>query len=600
MKRNLFFMTSLMAIAMLYSCNEQESNELGYMPFRSSSEGKWGLISTDGTVLFEEEFKDEPTVVMNDRFMVKNGNKMWEIYTASDNPEKIGEDYIDICDFTANVTPAVKKNEKIKLIDKEGNEIAVLDKIGKKNIDKCSKFIYGYAIVMTEDDKCGIINTKGAQVIDAKYKSILPISSKNFIAFEENDMTSENNNFVLTVLDAKGNIVSNLSIGDGQKYTDIDLEASNEKYIAVSTTVDGEKQWGYIDLNKEVKIKPSSKIKGLGQLKGDKFIFYNGENWGVMGFDGTTVIRPKYDNLRWASETLLIAYDSEERCYMLVNTDGDKLTTEKYLRILPFYNGNIAPAKVDDNSWAFINTKGEEERIKNLPDIYDIEEHYASDIVSSDFVDVDAIVGSLQLAKNGIKGLSVDLIPLQLVKAYNEFADDKVSTTANDAGHIDQLRYSSSKRGIDTYLRLYYDAYMTDYDYNYNELKWSNERPAYVEAEISGYKLDGKTQILYSKIAAVVKSYGKVYKENSGAVIVKINDNRGWIVINTGSEVRVRLINSNYYHNESIDAYAKDGETTRESAESQRAKPDFVEEVEEIADSCVEVIEEIAEEENIY
>lgn len=36
----------------------------------------------DGQVLFSEEFKAEPTMVIEDRFMVKNTEGLWEIYTA--------------------------------------------------------------------------------------------------------------------------------------------------------------------------------------------------------------------------------------------------------------------------------------------------------------------------------------------------------------------------------------------------------------------------------------------------------------------------------------------------------------------------------------
>ena len=145
------------------------------------------MIGTDGNVLFEDEFKDEPTSAKNGRFLVKNGNGLWEIYTAEAKPEKIGEEYLQIADFNASVTPSVKKNEKISLIDVNGVVKATLDKANNKNIIRCSVFSYGFAIIVTEDDMYGIINTKGEVVIEPKYAFVAPISSSRFYAVSKNN-----------------------------------------------------------------------------------------------------------------------------------------------------------------------------------------------------------------------------------------------------------------------------------------------------------------------------------------------------------------------------------------------------------------------------
>jgi hypothetical protein len=94
MKRLLVHGMILIATLLAFvSCSENTAqSEIGYLPFKSSENGKWGMIGTDGTVLFEEEFKDEPTVAMNDRFLVKNGNDQWEIFTTDARPEKVGDE----------------------------------------------------------------------------------------------------------------------------------------------------------------------------------------------------------------------------------------------------------------------------------------------------------------------------------------------------------------------------------------------------------------------------------------------------------------------------------------------------------------------------
>lgn len=567
MKKVVFNGFLFLAVLLVFiSCAEDvEQTETGYLPFKSSQDGKWGMIGTDGTVLFEEEFKDEPTSAKNGRFMVKNGNGLWEIYTAESKPEKIGEEYLQIADFTASVTPSVKKNEKITLIDVDGDIKATLDKVNNKNIIGCSKFKYGYATIIVEDNLCGIIDTKGKVVIEPKYSAIAPFASGKFIASVKED-DSESSTLIIMGKDEEK--ILEIKVGDGQKYTNIDTESSTSEYLAVCTSVDGESQWGYIDYNKNIIVKPSSKIKSLGKVKGNRFIFNNGENYGVMDFNGEIVLRAKYDMLEWADDDVLIAYDSEDK-YSLINLEGEKLTKEKYLSILPFFDGKHAAVKIDDNSWGFINKKGEELKIKNAPDIYYLAENSACWIVESDFVDIDAIVSRLNLNKNGLMGFNLDMMPQQVIKAYNEVegnTNEKLELKAEDNRGRDNVVTAYSSRGLEIDSKVYYQRYMTE---NVNgNIVWSKDRPHYIEAYVGGDMINGKVDLLYTKIAAIVKSYGKVMRENSGAVVVKLSDERGWVVTNEKSKMHIKIYNNGEFQNYPIDYYAKENETTKEYIKS--------------------------------
>ncbi|MBR5039328.1 MAG: WG repeat-containing protein [Prevotella sp.] len=554
-------------LGMLFvSCSDNaEQSETEYLPFKSSKDGRWGMMGTNGQVLFEDEFKDEPTSAMNGRFLVMNGNGQWEIYTAESRPEKVGDEYLQIADFTAEVTPAVKRNEKICLIDVNGNVKVTLDKVGNKNIVKCSKFKYSYAIITLEDDLQGVINTNGKVVIEPKYKSIDHLSSGTFVAIEDKqDNTDEVR--TLLILDVNGKILSKLKVGDGQKYIDFDASACTSKYLAVCTSVDGERRWGYIDLSNNVIIKPSDKIKYIGYVRGDMFVFNNGENNGVMNFKGEIVLRPKYDVLNWAGDDLLVAYDSEN--YSLINLKGEKLTTEKYLAILPFYDGSHAAVKISDNSWGFIDKQGKELNMKNSPDIYYITNNSASWEVESDFVDIDAIVSKLSITKNGLMGYNLDMSPLQMVKTYNEITGngEQLGLTPDDNRGRDNLQTSSTSRGIDISSKVYYNRYLTEY--SGDRVVWSKEKPAYMEACVAGSALEKKTDLVYSKISAIVKSFGKVIKENSRAAIVKITEDQGWVLTNDESRITLKLYNDKSYWGVHIDSYAKEGETTKVFEES--------------------------------
>ena len=150
----------------LFSLTEVDS-DIDCIPFKSTAKGKWGMLKLDGTVLFEEEFKDIPTISRESRFMVRNGNGLWEIFTAEESPEKVGDEYVSIGNYYDGIAPAVRKNERISLIDKNGEVLVVLDKSGSKNIVSMENFHYGYALIHTKD-AVGIINTKGEELLEAK------------------------------------------------------------------------------------------------------------------------------------------------------------------------------------------------------------------------------------------------------------------------------------------------------------------------------------------------------------------------------------------------------------------------------------------------
>lgn len=575
MKKNLIFglgMLIMLSTVMTSCLNEASENETSYLPFRSSKDGKWGLMGTDGKVLFEEEFKDAPTSAKNGRFMVANGNGKWEIYTAEKKPVKVGEEYIEIADFTADVTPAVKPNEKIKLIDKDGKEKVTLDKLGNKSIVSCYKFSCGVAEIITEDGKHGAINTKGEVVVEPKYYSFYALSENQYIVM--NRIENADGVYGLKVIKGK-DILCELKIGEGQKYVDVDATASTEDYLAVCSSVDGERRWGYINMSKEIVIKPTEKINYIKEVRGNCFIFGNGENDGVMNFEGETVLRAKYDQLSWVDDDVLTAWDSSNNMFSLIDLEGNKISKEEYKAIMPFFDGQHAVVKIDDNSWGFINKKGEEMNMKDAPDIYDIGEKSASSIVNSDYLDIDAIVSKLNLSKNGLMGYTLNMTPLQMVKNYNELSQDKLELNPGQNQGRDKLEITFENQGVDIYSKAYYNQYLTKY-VNGNYI-WSDEKPAYVEAKVSGDKLSGKTDLVYSKVSAIVKSFGKPMRENSHAVIVKLSDSQGWVVINDGTEIFISLNNSNSYQSTYIDSYAKDGESTKVYEEGQTDSSDYYE-----------------------
>ena len=522
------------------------------------------MLKSDGTILFEDEFKDIPTIARCGRFMVRNGNGLWEIFTATANPEKIGDEYKYLGNFYNGVAPAVKKNGQITLIDTDANEIAILDKSGSKAITKMENFHYGYAVFEAED-AVGIVNIRGEILLEArKYCKILHVAPKRFLALDMKYKDEEDrHSIVYDVIDPVGNQKGKIRMS---KYDDVAVLANG--YIAIEQTSDGEKLYGIIDLDGEVIVKPTSKIKGLYGFQNDLFIFSNGESLGIRNIDNQVVIRAKYDGALWATDKLLWVNTSTDgrQGWSLIDLEGNKITKDPYQDVLPFFDGKHAYVQVTDKTWSMISIDGDE--IKNLPDIYTVSDNTADDVIISDYLDLDALVNSIKMTQYGFGGFDIIMSPIDLIKVYNEnCAENKRMPIDPNEVKTDNLSYHKElMNGIGFGVQLYYAAYITErgeshFDDTIGEwiqepYRWTKEAPQYVKMTISGEKLLGKTDLLYKKLAVKAKMYGKVYKENKNACIVVLKNGTGLILVNSGTEVWGMVKSISLLSSENINQYS--------------------------------------------
>lgn len=549
----------------VFASYESESTIDG-IPFKSSEKGRWGMLKPDGTILFEDEFKDEPTVAREGRFMVHNGNGLWEIFTADEKPKKVGDEYVCLGSFYDGVAPAVKKNEHISLIDKDGNVIAVLEKSGSKPITKMENFHYGYAL-FEAGDAVGIVNTQGVILLEAKkYCKIYHVAPKRFLALDMRYKDeAEKQNLVFDIIDPVGNQEGKLRMA---KYNDIVV--LDDGYIGIEQTSDGEKLYGIMNLDGEIIVRPTNKMKGLYGYNDGKFIFSDGEYWGIRNVKDEVLIRAKYDAILWATSDLIWAISVEDgKTEMaLVDLEGNKITSDTYQDALPFYDGKHAFVQITDKTWSMIDIDGNE--LKDVPDIYHISNNSADNVVVSDYLDIDAIISDINMTPNGFGGFGINMSAVNLVKAYNERceADQRLDLNPSSV-HTDKLSYSKEiMNGIELNVSLYYSMYITEtgerhYDDTVGEwiqepATWTKETPQYIRMSVSGSKLQGKTNLVYKKLAVKAKTYGKVYKENDHAVIVMGRSNKGIIIVDTGEEVLGMVKDTNSLMGENIEQYSEE------------------------------------------
>ena len=551
----------------LFSSHEVQSSVEG-IPFRSSEKGRWGMLRPDGTILFEEEFKKEhePTIAHEGRFFVKNSHHLWEMYSVEENPEKIGDEYLYIGNFYDGVAPAVKKNEKISLIDKDGNVITYLERSGAKPITTMTNFHYGHALIEA-GDAVGIVNTKGEILLEArKYCAILHVAPNRFLALDMRFKDEkEKSNLVFDIIDQEGNKKGTIRMS---KYSDI--KVLGDGYIAIEQNYDGEKLYGIMDINGDVILRPSRKMKGLKGYNDGKFIYSDGECLGIRTIKDKVLIRPKYDDIEWASPDMIWAFSGNDgrQEVALVDLDGNKITKESYLDALPFFDSDHAFVQITDNTWGIINDKGEE--LKNVPDIYAVSVQTADEIVISDYMDIDAIIAAVNMTPNGFGGFGINMNAFNLVKAYNENCKENEQRKLEPSENLQTDRLSYNKedviKGVNLGVELYYQGYIAErgsshYDKKIGEWiqepdSWTKEFPQYIKMTIYGQKMSGKTGLVYKKLVVKAKNYGQVVKENDHACIIKQKNGKGFILVDDGTKVWGMVKDIESLRNENIDQYS--------------------------------------------
>lgn len=549
------YLLFIMAIISCVSCTNKEDSQVQYIPFQESENSLWGMISPAGEVLFNEEFKEKPTIVRDGRFMVRNADDLWEIYTATEKPQKIGKEYAYASMFQNGIALVSERGKNVSLIDVDGNIIKELDRIDGRSVESVEHFSNGYA-VFKDDKYYGVIDDKGERVIRADYLKIYPCSDDKFIALNkkyENEAKKDSAaNLKFDILDTSGKIVFSIS---NNKYKDFGTAFQNG-YLDVYIESKNEKCGGIINEKGDVVIKPTAKIKKVGQIRDKYFTYNNGDGWGLMNMDGETVIRAKYDLLYFADNQTMIAMlkkngGVEEYKYVSINDEPIGSDTYDDAYSFSMLDGSHAVVKISSSLYSLIDIKGKQ--VENLPDMVHVGFNEGDFIVESDYIDMKKLVSSLNLNENGVDSLTFKSTTANVVKYYSTLdacwrhSKDHPSTDPYWYTYENELRYWKRTMGVapDIYVKFSDDIAKRNYrskrviDYTYGDYYWYHVEKtptgiSFTDANIASFKVvfdnSGKLRLklreVYNELSARFKNMGKVEKENNGAVIVSLNNGK--------------------------------------------------------------------------
>lgn len=320
--RKLIISLSLCLIGMaVTSCG----NGSHYIAAQLEGSDLWSIVDLNtGEVIHKDEFKNQPSAIVNGKFCVRNDIGTFEYFTIDNVVKPINQErYLYATSFTDNdVAIVVPVGKGIKLIDGNCNVIASLS----DSIDEARGFSYGYAAVKGKGrfGKCGYINENGEVVINLSYDYARNFS-KDGIAIVEDMIYHaapgcygwETTKY--HAIDTKGNKLFSLDAGEYQAIGEF-----SDGYLPAT------KQNGEIVLLDKTGKEVCSDGSFLGS-NGEYYVYKEKDSYGLKKMTGEIAIRAKYDKI-------MPLPTSGHDYYLAVKQDISGIINSQDETIVPFEN----------------------------------------------------------------------------------------------------------------------------------------------------------------------------------------------------------------------------------------------------------------------
>lgn len=538
--KNPFLLLSLAAVALLTSCGKRSAVE--YIPFQEREDGRWGLVGTDGKVLFSEEFDRMPTMATGGHFVVQTKDGRYEIYKAEEKPTTVGGRYVDAGYYGDGLIPVAEEGQHVKYLDADGNEAFTLSKVDGKEVEGASVFADGRARFLA-GGYYGAVDTKGNVAIRPEYIFLHNRGEGKFLGlskrYEQAWRDDAYEKLTFSILDADGKELATVSGKEayrfGYAFVDGALPAGRER--------DGKEEWGLLDEKGQWLLEPSRRCRGIGSQQGDLFTFYDGDKWGLMNRKGEVIIRAKYDNLFFADEGILMVCDEahdDDLPWYFIDTDDNRLGRDSYKDLLPFYDGKHAFAQYSGRSWILIDKKGE--RAECEADIYDLAYYtFGHNWVESDYVDADAVVAALGISEQGAGAYRIGMTAPQAIEATRK-GGGTPGDKPEDYRYDSDLGYEQRQGKLTATYRTFFpddiaepvtETRRESFGFYYFDhevvtgyrFRTQTTTVVSVGLDLSGERMARHAPKLLEALKKKVRPMGRVVKENSGALLVRGKQN---------------------------------------------------------------------------
>lgn len=304
--------TMALMSGLVVSCDKNVSNIGGeYLAVKQDSDGLWSMISPDGKMLFENEFKQNISDAEDGLFLVPENNAM-SLYKADKVPVPL--------DGYTNLLDVGEPNEgKVVIIDRDRKIIAIkttgetLFSLPPEIITCYSSFSDGMLPVCNEKALWGVVNERGETIIPCKYILVTPFSENHAIVVEY-----RNDRLKFSIIDREGNVTAVV-----QNYLYL-IPTSTRFYNGRIPVVNVDNQFGFLTVD-GVFEKCSYKVTGISDVTDYGFIFRStGGKYGAMDYQGEILVQPRFDDLAFIPDSKNYIAKIQNR-YSELDERGEKI-----------------------------------------------------------------------------------------------------------------------------------------------------------------------------------------------------------------------------------------------------------------------------------
>ena len=310
--------------------------------FSLFSDGKWGVIDSNGEILIEPQY-DEMLIIPNNSkpYFICTYNINYE--TGEYNTKIINEKNQDI----------INEYDKVNFIDyyDENGQLVFLDNLLK----------------VEKDGKVGLISLNGNEILNCKYEDISLLSGvDNSIIVKENGLYGlcdyKGNSIIETeYIEIKriGNNYKNgyIIVNQDNLYGIIDFNSDiilENKYLDIKPVYSSNKYAVKIDnkykiIDKTEKVILEQEFEDIKDINSNEIIYKSNNMYGVINTEGEIKITPQYEDLDFLENNTYIAKQNGK--YGIINSNNETEIDYKYTEINYISSAGIIICKISNNQY---------------------------------------------------------------------------------------------------------------------------------------------------------------------------------------------------------------------------------------------------------
>lgn len=344
---------ALLVATIMTGCSGSSDPKITAIPVKVDKDSKWGMVGSDGKVIFEDEFDEEPTEAFNGFFNVMENGGI-SVYAAEEKPRLLGdlETLRAAGIMSEGLIPIVRPSERITVYTDKGEKAFELEPYeGKEIVYTSSCFLDGMLPFGNEDGLVGAINTKGEVKVKPIYAKLSNFSEGYAFGVKPVDKDS---------VGGKDDDVPPVYIINKKGEELVKVEGLTFHTLMTSGRFAASKadRWGFVDKKGEFTKMPA-KVKGI-LLFNDKYFVYKNDDGkvGVMDMEGETVIRAKYEQVAILENgKFLCVTDDGKKAYIVNDKDEREKTFDDIDGIAPI--ADFALITRMDKEFTIMNWDGE-------------------------------------------------------------------------------------------------------------------------------------------------------------------------------------------------------------------------------------------------